>query len=251
MQALGVEVIRQYPGQVQVTRRVRVKVPGRHFPQLSTAEKKVDYWGEAVEFTERHEFGRHLQAWGDKHRGPGIRFICDSDAIDDPDHKGFWTTVGLWNKWRHATYKDDRAAEKQYLDQLPPPPTPAAAAAQPAEKDEPEIKKHFKVAYTGTHCEGQRPHGREVHPLHMVPLPEGKLLARGGREGPDQAGACRVRLRVRVRVCMCMCMCVYVGCAPSQVGTATGSLFCHMQGCQPVLCQQIRARSKNSPVIVP
>jgi len=36
-----------------------------------------------------------------------------------------------------------------------------------------------------------------------------------------------------------------------QVGTATGSLFCHMQGCQPVLCQQIRARSKNSPVIMP
>ena len=38
-------------------------------------------------------------------------FICESDAIDDPDHKGFWTTLTIWNKWRHETYKDNSEAD--------------------------------------------------------------------------------------------------------------------------------------------
>jgi hypothetical protein len=29
-----VTAVKQYPGQVQVTRSVKVKVPGKHFPQL-------------------------------------------------------------------------------------------------------------------------------------------------------------------------------------------------------------------------
>ena len=99
-----VVAVKQYPGQQQVTRRVRVKVPGKHFPQLQTAEQLLDFWGEAVEFKERHTFPRHAKAWGAAHTGPGIRFICTSDAIDDPDTKGFWTTIGLWNRWRHDTY---------------------------------------------------------------------------------------------------------------------------------------------------
>ena len=36
--------IRQFAGQVQVTRRVKVKVPGKHFSGLSAAEQKLDYW---------------------------------------------------------------------------------------------------------------------------------------------------------------------------------------------------------------
>ena len=87
-----VEAIKQYPGMVQVTRKVKVDVPGKHFPQLQAAEQKQSYSGTAVEYAERHKFDRHLKAWGQAHTGPGIRFICDSDAIDDPDHKGFWTT---------------------------------------------------------------------------------------------------------------------------------------------------------------
>ena len=113
------EVVKRYPGQQQVDRHVKVQVPGKHFPALTTAEKRVFYSGEAAEYRERHDFPRHLQAWGEKHTGPGIRFLCPSDVIDDPDHKGFWTTLGLWNKWRHSTYVNDREAEKQYLDELP------------------------------------------------------------------------------------------------------------------------------------
>ena len=99
-------------------RRQEVKAPGKHFNGLTGAEAAADYWVVATEYTERHHFERHAKAWGAAHTGPGIRFICDSDAVDDPDHKGFWATVGLWNRWRHETYKDDREAEKEYLDEL-------------------------------------------------------------------------------------------------------------------------------------
>ena len=37
-----VTAIKQYPGPVQVTRRVKVKVPGKHFPQLSLAEQSEE-----------------------------------------------------------------------------------------------------------------------------------------------------------------------------------------------------------------
>ena len=45
--ALGFEVIKQYPGPQQVQRAVKVNVPGKHFPQLQPAEQKVDYEGTA------------------------------------------------------------------------------------------------------------------------------------------------------------------------------------------------------------
>lgn len=66
-----------------------------------------------------HKFGRHAKAWGPPHVGEGIRFVCESDSIDDPDHRGLRTTLKLWNRWRHDTYKDDREAEVQFLDELP------------------------------------------------------------------------------------------------------------------------------------
>ena len=145
-----IERIKQYPGQQQVDRAVKVDVPGKHFPQLTTAEQKLDYEGTAVEHGQRHAFGLHRKAWGSAHTGEGIRFVCMSDAIDDPDNKGHWTTVELWNRWRHNTYKERRDEELQYLDELPADgAAPAAAAAQ--EKAEPEVKQYFDVAATGIH----------------------------------------------------------------------------------------------------
>ena len=99
--------IKQHPVPIQVTCRVKVDVPGKHFPALSPAEQAAFYPGTAIESQERHSFGRHVKAWGAAHSGPGIRFICDSDALDDPDNKGYWTTLALWNRWRHDTYKDN------------------------------------------------------------------------------------------------------------------------------------------------
>ena len=72
-------------------------------PALTPSEQKEEFWGTAVEAADRHKFLRHLKAWGDAHTGPGIRFIYESDALDDPDNKGFWTTLSLWNRWRHET----------------------------------------------------------------------------------------------------------------------------------------------------
>ena len=50
--ALDVEIIRQYPGPVLVARRVQLKVPGKHFPNLTAAEQKEFYDGTAVEYAE-------------------------------------------------------------------------------------------------------------------------------------------------------------------------------------------------------
>ena len=147
-----VDVVKQYPGLVQVTRKVRVQVPGKHFPSLQPTEQGLHYWGEAVEFAERHKFERHAKAWGAAHHGPGIRFICDSDAVDDPDHRGFWTTLTLFNKWRHETYKDKRELELQYLDERPAPAAGATNAdAVKKARAAPEIKDHFILEYTTQH----------------------------------------------------------------------------------------------------
>ena len=107
---LEVERIRQYPCQIQAVRiKVKVQVPGKHFSQLTAAEQRLLFEGTAAEFAERHKFAQHHKGWGSAHTGPGIRFLCEPDAIDDPDCKGFWTTVSLWNRWRHETYKAGRA----------------------------------------------------------------------------------------------------------------------------------------------
>ena len=55
---LDVERIRQYLGQIQVARRVKVQVPGKHFPPLTAAEQKQFFEGTAVEYAERHKFAQ-------------------------------------------------------------------------------------------------------------------------------------------------------------------------------------------------
>ena len=53
--------IKQYPGQIQVTRSVKVKAPGKHFNNLRGAEAAADYWATATEYTDRHQFERHAK----------------------------------------------------------------------------------------------------------------------------------------------------------------------------------------------
>ena len=131
-----IDVIRQYPGQQTAERHVKVMVPGRFFPSLQPSERAVNYEGEASEYTERRQFKDHV-AWGAAHKGPGIRFVCNSDAVEDPDNRGFWTPLQLFNRWRHNTYKDDREAERcntlttcraRRPPPLPPPPTTTISA---------------------------------------------------------------------------------------------------------------------------
>ena len=169
--------IKQYPGEVQVTRAVKVKAPGKHFSGLTPAEQKVDYWVTAVEYRERYPFERHNKAWGAAHTGPGIRFVSDTDAIDDPDNKGFWTTLSLFNRWRDQTYQSDREAEKQYLDQLPAAPAARAPAAEKAPQSAP-VKDHFTLQATGTHTGWAAP---AEWPARRSSAPSGRATRRAAR----------------------------------------------------------------------
>ena len=210
--------IKQYSGQVQVQRRVRVKAPGKFFNNLTAAEVKLDYWSVAVEYRERHAFDRHARAWGAAHNGPGIRFIAEGDAIEDPDSKGFWATLGVWNKWRHQTYLEDREAEKQYLDAMPALPAAPPAAAEKKAAEPAAIKKCFKECGGGTHTIGGT----------------GRMA---GKQYPFKLWGC-----------------VREGCSRGvskpikQIGSGTGDLFSHLDTCQPVLAKQLRAASNHSPV---
>ena len=218
--SLGFESIKQYPGLQQVDRAVKVLVPGKHFPQLTSAEQNVYYEGTAVEHGLRHPFGLHRKAWGAAHTGEGIRFVCIADAIDDPDNKGHWTTLKLWNSWRHTTYKDRRNEELQYLDDLPATAGMVPASQLPVKKVEPEVKRYFDIVSTGTHTFGG------TGPMR-------------GKSSPFYNYACKEP-----------------GCARGptrpikQVAAATGQLFLHLATCQPVLCQRLRANSKFSPVCI-
>ena len=115
---LDVERIRQYLGQIQVARRVKVQVPGKHFPPLTAAEQKQFFEGTAVEYAERHKFAQRApEGLGSAHTsGPGkpthqvpMRVRRDRRPRLQRllDHGGT-----LEQRWRHETYKDDRDAEK-------------------------------------------------------------------------------------------------------------------------------------------
>jgi hypothetical protein len=212
-------VPKQHPGPQQVQRAVKVSVPGKHFPQLQPSEQKVDYEGTAVEFAEKHKFPKHGKAWGAEHTGPGIRFVCTSDALDDPDHRGFWTTLSLWNRWRHLTYKDNTNGELPFLDRLPEA-AKAKAPAAPKEKEEPEVKSHFNLVSTGTHVVGG----------------VGRMA---GKSKPCFYFACKIPGCKRG-----------VAHPIKEVGKATGQLFIHLETCQPALCKQLRVKSQYSPVMV-
>ena len=43
LQSTGMDVIKQYPGPLTVSRAVKVDVPGKHFPQLTGAEQNASY----------------------------------------------------------------------------------------------------------------------------------------------------------------------------------------------------------------
>jgi len=170
-------VVKQYPGEQQVQRAVKVMIPGTHFTTLTSAEQAVEYQGTAMEYDKNHKFGRHKKAWGDPHTGEGIRFVCESDAFDDPNHRGLWTTLTLWNRWRHDTYERDREAEVQFLDELPA--VKAGSAPPPASEQhengalnfEPEVKKTF-LGRPGWDARGARAGQKQgqAETLHLVCL---------------------------------------------------------------------------------
>ena len=108
-------LFKQYPGQQQVDLACKINVPGSWFGgtsdgALTAGERREKYIAVAVEYNEKHVFeaaarGRKAVVF------PAIRFVCPSDAADDPDHHGFWMKLTDWNRYRNDTYKGDREAE--------------------------------------------------------------------------------------------------------------------------------------------
>ena len=56
--SLAVERIKQYPGPVQVLRKVTVQVPGKHFTGLTSVEAGNFYEAQAVEYAEEYAGSR-------------------------------------------------------------------------------------------------------------------------------------------------------------------------------------------------
>ena len=62
LQTMGMDVIKQYPGPLTVSRAVNAlavkrwtsRLPGKHFPHLTGAEQNASYAGTAVEFTVKY-----------------------------------------------------------------------------------------------------------------------------------------------------------------------------------------------------
>jgi len=166
-----------------------------------------------MEFHERHVFQSHAKAWGQAHTGPGIRFVSEDDAIQDPDHRGFWTTLSLWNKWRDQTYRNDRDTELQYLDQLP---AVSAANASSADKQSPagaRVKQYFTLHSEGT----QTVSGTGKMAGHVLKC----MFWACNKEGCARGKAKPIK----------------------QIGSGTADLF----SCQPALAQELRVASTHSP----
>ena len=108
-------LFKQYPGQQQVDLAVKISIPGSWFSagasgQLSVAERRHSYEAIATRYEERHVFEPAVGRKPAKIK-EGLRFICPSDAADDPNHDGFWIELSAWNRYRHDTYKGNREAE--------------------------------------------------------------------------------------------------------------------------------------------
>ena len=71
-------MIKQHAGLAQAERKVKVKVPGKHFPALTPAEQKEFFWGTAVEAALR----RRISAGCPRRRGKPIKLqAADTGAL--------------------------------------------------------------------------------------------------------------------------------------------------------------------------
>jgi hypothetical protein len=108
-----VEVVKQYPGQEQVDLAVEIDVAGSWFGDgpmgaLTTTERRKKYTAQAVEYSEVREFPGASKE-------KAIRFICGTDAADEPNSEGYWMKLSQWNRYRNDTFKDRREDELPFI----------------------------------------------------------------------------------------------------------------------------------------
>ena len=152
MEAMGFERIKQYAAKEQAELRVRIQVPGSWpgFHNLTAEERREPYTAEAFEHVAAHRFAK--QGSRPAQTCEGIKFLCEADVIEDPQHAGFIMPLTDWNRYRHDTYKGDRDKELPYIRTpnqgegagAPPP----AAAAEP---ERPPIYSEFDFVSAGVH----------------------------------------------------------------------------------------------------
>ncbi|KAK3288232.1 hypothetical protein CYMTET_4288 [Cymbomonas tetramitiformis] len=109
--ALPCEVVKRYPGKEQVDLSVQILIPGHWFNGLVGAEKAKKYTATAVEYANCRQFGAARSLV----KTEAIRFQVDADVLESPDHEGYWIRLDQWNRFRHDTFKDDRAAELRFI----------------------------------------------------------------------------------------------------------------------------------------
>ena len=144
-----IERIKQYPAKEQAELRVRVMLPGNMFPGLTPSESRAKYEAEANGFELAHNFPKKIGLRATAITCEGIRFLCISDVMDDPEHQGFIIPLTDWNRHRHDTYKDNREAEKVYIRTVAAAPTEIKAAAD--EPERPPIYSEFEFVSAGKH----------------------------------------------------------------------------------------------------
>ena len=80
-----VDRIVQYSAKDNAEMRCRIKISGKWFGgRLTVAERLVDYDAEANGWKPSHKFNKR-GAWSAV-TSAAVRFICESDVIDDPTH---------------------------------------------------------------------------------------------------------------------------------------------------------------------
>jgi len=143
-------LIKQYPAKEQAELRVRIKIPGTWFANLTPGERSKLYDAEAY----ASEASWHFPKVGARSAQTcaGMRFICPEDVFEDVNAGQFIMPLSDWNRYRHDTYKDRREDETVYIR------NPAAAAIDiagaPAAVEKPPlptIYSEFELVNRTTH----------------------------------------------------------------------------------------------------
>ena len=151
-----VEVVKQYPGQQQVDLAVEIEVPGSWFGagpmgSLTVTEQREKYKAQAVEYAEVHEFPGASKG-ARKTREKAIRFICITDATEEPNSEGYWMKLSQWNRYRNDTFKDRREDELAFIPGEAPA-TEGGVVEKLKAPQTPLIKTVFTLKSEGVHTQ--------------------------------------------------------------------------------------------------
>ena len=206
-----IKLVKQYPDQEQVNLAVEIEVPSswfgvRSMGSFTTTEQREKYNAQAVEYSEVREFpgasrGVH------KTKEKTIRFICLTDAADEPNSDGYWMKLLQWNQYCTDTFKNQRDDQLPFI--LAQAPAAEGGVVLKALQT-PSIKTVFTLTSEGVHTQSN---GNQVQCFWWTCVQKGyKLDSRPIKE-----------------ICK-----------------NTGQLFQHLKNCNNHLWLQLQLSSKHS-----